>query len=74
MFVVIPLIVNVVVICFVGAELLTVVVGKGGADQLLIVSALSGLLTVLSFKLSKEALQTLEREVDAPEGPFQDKG
>ena len=65
MFVIIPLFVNATVICFVGAELVGVIMGKVGANQLLIASALSGLLTILSFKLSKEALLHLDADAES---------
>lgn len=54
--VLIPLIVNAIVIIVIGAELFATALGMASADQLLVASTLSGLLTILSFKLSKEAL------------------
>lgn len=57
---IVPRIVNVAVICFIFAELIAVLLGKVTADQLLVGSMLSGVLTVISFKLSKEALLHLE--------------
>lgn len=52
----IPLIVNAIVIFVISAELVATALGMASADQLLVASSLSGLLTILSFKLSKEAL------------------
>ena len=54
--VLISLIVNATVVCIIGAELVATALGKTSADQLLVSSILSGVLTLLSFKLSKEAL------------------
>jgi hypothetical protein len=52
----VPILVNAIVICVLVAELVATSLGMGSPDQLLISSALSGLLTMLSFKLSQEAL------------------
>jgi hypothetical protein len=52
----VPILVNAIVICVLAAELVATSLGMGSPDQLLISSALSGLLTMLSFKLSQEAL------------------
>ncbi|MBI5006699.1 MAG: hypothetical protein HZB95_06180 [Nitrosomonadales bacterium] len=59
-----PLFVNVLVIGTLGAELVALMLGLINADQLLIASSLSGLLTLLSLRLSKAALQQLDQ---APE-------
>jgi len=58
--VIVPLFVNLIVICVLVAELFATSAGMTSADQLLISSALSGLLTALSFKLSKEALRHVD--------------
>lgn len=67
MFIIIPLIVNATVICFICAELAAVFMGKANADQLLVGSLLSGVLTLISFKLSKEALLHLNSAQEAEE-------
>ncbi len=54
--VILPLIVNGVVIAVIGAELIAISLGIVSADELLVVSSISGLLTLASFKLSKDAL------------------
>jgi hypothetical protein len=61
--------VNAVVICVIAAELVATSLGMATADQLLVSSALSGLLTILSFKLSKEALLQINSESDALDSP-----
>jgi len=61
----VPLIVNAIVICILSADLVAAAVGMASADQLLVVSALSGLLTILSFKLSKEALSLKDDNPDS---------
>ncbi len=53
---IVPRIVNAAVICFLCAELVALMLGKVSPDQLLIGSMLSGVLTLISFKLTKEAL------------------
>jgi hypothetical protein len=56
------LLVNAIVITAIGVELVAIALGVASADQLLIVSAISGLSTALSFKLSKDALTKLKSE------------
>lgn len=60
-----PLIVNTLVICIIGAEIIATAIGMASADQLLVSSILSGLLTLMSFKLSKEALEQINQAADA---------
>ncbi len=60
-----PLIVNTIVICIIGAEIIATAMGMSSADQLLVSSILSGLLTLMSFKLSKEALAQINQATDA---------
>ncbi len=60
-----PLIVNTIVICIIGAEIVATAMGMSSADQLLVSSILSGLLTLMSFKLSKEALAQINQVADA---------
>jgi hypothetical protein len=67
--IIIPLLVNAIVICVLTAALVATALGIASADQLLISSALSGLLTILSFKLSKEALLQINAEQGAPVSP-----
>jgi hypothetical protein len=55
----IPVIVNALVICVISAELIAISLGMVSADQLLVSSTISGLLTLLSFKLSKDALEVI---------------
>ncbi len=62
---VIPLIVNALVICAIGAELIAISLGLVSADQLLVTSVISGMLTLLSFKLSKDALAVINAEPDS---------
>ena len=69
---IVPVVVNATVICFICAELVAVFLGKASADQLLVGSILSGILTLISFKLSKEALlhiNAVEDELEALEQP-----
>ena len=61
----IPLVVNAIVICVICAELVAISLGMASADQLLVVSAISGLLTLVSFKLSKDAVSLLKATPDA---------
>jgi hypothetical protein len=61
----IPLIANAIVICGVCAELEAISLGMANADQLLVVSAISGLITLVSFKLSKDARSLLQATPDA---------
>lgn len=49
-------IINLVIVFGIGAELVLILLGKLSADQLLISSALSGLLILVSVKLLKDAL------------------
>lgn len=58
----IPLLANTIVICVLIAELAGTALGMVTPDHLLVSSALSGLLTMLSFKLSKEALLHINSE------------
>lgn len=65
----IPFFVNAIVICVLAGELVATALGMATPDQLLVSSVLSGLLTILSFKLSKEALLHINGEkedIDAP--------
>lgn len=66
-----PLIVNAIVICIISAELIATALGMTSADYLLVSSILSGLLTLLSFKLSKEALLHLDGAHESPDSPDQ---
>ncbi len=59
-----PLIVNTIVICIIGAEIVATAMGMTSADQLLVSSILSGLLTLMSFKLSKDALAQINHAAD----------
>lgn len=61
----IPLLANTIVICVLIAELAGTALGMVTPDHLLVSSALSGLLTMLSFKLSKEALLRINSEPTA---------
>lgn len=62
--IIITLVVNAIVICVISTELVAISMGMTNADQLLGVSILSGLLTLLSFKLSKEALSQIKETSD----------
>ena len=57
--VILPLIINGIVIAVIGTELIAISLGLVSADQLLVASIISGLLTILSFKLSKDALSLI---------------
>lgn len=57
-----PLLVNTIVICVLIAELAGTALGMVSPDHLLVSSALSALLTMLSFKLSQEALLHINSE------------
>ncbi|MDD5471098.1 MAG: hypothetical protein PHP05_04205 [Sideroxydans sp.] len=54
-----PLLVNILVIGVITAELIATVLGAINANQLLVVSAISGGLTIFSLKLSQQALNRL---------------
>ena len=71
--VILPLIINGIVIAVIGAELIAVSLGVVSADQLLVASTISGLLTLLSFKLSKDALLLINDTPDALEVPAADE-
>jgi hypothetical protein len=61
----VPRLVNVIVILVLIAELIATEFGMTSPDQLLVSSALSGLLTMLSFKLSREALLHINSQQEA---------
>jgi hypothetical protein len=63
----VPILVNAIVICVLAAELIATSLGMGSPDQLLISSSLSGLLTMLSFKLSQEALLHINSQQEVTE-------
>lgn len=63
--IIITLVVNAIVICVISTELVAISMGIANPDQLLGVSIISGLLTLLSFKLSKEALSQLKETPDS---------
>ncbi len=64
--VLLPLIVNAIVIGAIGVELIAMALGKVNANELLAVSTISGLLTLASFKLSKDALAQLHSDPESP--------
>ena len=72
---IISFIVNAIVVCLLGAELAATALGMSSADQLLVSSTLSGLLTLLSFKLSKQALLHINGpdSPDSRDGPVSDE-
>ncbi len=57
-----PLLVNIIVIGVIAAELIATILGAINANQLLIVSAVSGALTIFSVKLSQQALERLKHD------------
>lgn len=57
----IPLLVNILVIGVIVAELIATALGAINANQLLIVSAISGGLTIFSMRLSQQALDRLDQ-------------
>lgn len=69
---VLPLILNAVVITALAAELIAIAMGMISANQLLIVSAISGMLVLMSFMLSRSAMLSLE-EVAATAAQMPDK-
>lgn len=66
---ILPVIINGVVILAIGTELIAILLGVVTADQLLVTSTISGLLTLLSFKLSKDALLVINSERDSLDEP-----
>jgi hypothetical protein len=67
----IPLLVNILVIGVIAAELIATALGKIDANQLLIVSAISGGLTIFSMRLSQQALARLSHDNQAEEEQLQ---
>lgn len=65
--VILPVVINGIVIAVIGAELFAVSMGLVSADQLLLASMISGLLTLVSFKLSKDVLLIINGDADALE-------
>jgi hypothetical protein len=65
--IIIPLLVNMIVICVLVFGLVATALGIASPDQLLVSSALSGLLTMLSFKLSKETNLHIDSELEMAE-------
>ena len=63
--IVLPLIINGIVVAVIGTELVAISLGIVSADQLLVTSTISGLLTLLSFKLSKDALSLINCDPDS---------
>lgn len=57
----IPMLVNILVIGVIVAELIATALGEINADRLLIVSILSGGLTIFSMQLSQRALDRLKQ-------------
>lgn len=66
-----PLMVNILVIGVIAAELIATVMGAIDANQLLIVSAISGGLTIFSMKLSQQALESLKQVNSSEEAQLQ---
>lgn len=63
--VIVPIIINGIVIAVIATELIALALGLASADQLLVASTISGLLTLLSFKLSKDALAAINGAPDS---------
>ena len=63
----IPTIINAIVIFALVAEIVGIALGAISPSQLLIVSFISGLLTLTSFRLSKIALQRINAQSDTEE-------
>ncbi len=57
--IILPIVINGVVIAVIATELIAIALGLVSADQLLVTSTISALLTLLSFKLSKDALSVI---------------
>jgi hypothetical protein len=70
--IVLPLIINGIVVAVIGTELVAISLGIVSADQLLVTSIISGLLTLLSFKLSKDALSLINCDPGSPDGQAMD--
>lgn len=62
--IILPIVINGVVIAVIAAELIAIALGVVSADQLLVTSTISALLTLLSFKLSKDALSVIHGDGD----------
>lgn len=58
----IPILVNILVIGVIAAELIAIALGEINANHLLIVSAISGGLTIFSMRLSQQALDRLKQD------------
>ncbi|MBU0688373.1 MAG: hypothetical protein KKD43_02670 [Gammaproteobacteria bacterium] len=58
----IPILVNILVIGVIAAELIATALGEINADRLLIVSTISGGLTIFSMRLSQQALDRLKQD------------
>lgn len=71
--IILPLIINGIVIAAIGMELIAVSMGLVSADQLLVASTISGLLTLLSFKLSRDALSLINSDPDFLDGQAADE-
>ena len=65
--VILPVVINGIVIAVIGAELFAVSMGLVSADQLLVAGMISGLLTLVSFKLSKDVLLLINSDADVLE-------
>jgi hypothetical protein len=62
----ISLIINYIVIIIICTELVSIHFGVINADRLLVSSTISGLLTIVSFKLSRDALRHLNATSEFP--------
>lgn len=60
-----PLRINGIVILVIGSELIAISLGMVSPDQLLIASSISGVLILLSFKLSKDVLTVTDHHQDS---------
>ncbi len=65
--IILPIVINGVVIAVIATELIAIALGLVSADQLLVTSTISALLTLLSFKLSKDALSVIHGEENTPD-------
>jgi len=61
----ISLLINGAVITFIGSEIFAVMSGHTGAGKLLMVSIVSGAMTIISYNLSKKALWNLNENAES---------
>ncbi len=68
MYTLMPILINALVIIVVSAQLLLLALGMSSTDQLLIVSATCGAMTILSLRVAKQSLARMDRASDNDNG------